>query len=211
MSRNNLYPPLVSPGRLPDTNHMTLHVPDADLTNHFLIAMPALADPNFHHTVTYMCDHNPQGAMGLVINRPLDMGMGELFNHLNISDYDIALGEIPIYQGGPVQTDRGFVLHKPFGEWEASLSIAPNITLTMSQDIIEAIAHGKGPDKYIIALGYAGWGEGQLEQELASNAWLNGPAETSIIFDTSIEQRWNASARLLGVDINQLSNEIGHA
>lgn len=190
---------------------MTLHVPDADLTNHFLIAMPALADPNFHHTVTYMCDHNPQGAMGLVINRPLDMGMGELFNHLNISDYDIALGEIPIYQGGPVQTDRGFVLHKPFGEWEASLSIAPNITLTMSQDIIEAIAHGKGPDKYIIALGYAGWGEGQLEQELASNAWLNGPAETSIIFDTSIEQRWNASARLLGVDINQLSNEIGHA
>ena len=190
---------------------MSLLDPNADLTNHFLIAMPALADPNFHHTVTYMCDHNPDGAMGLVINRPMDMGMGELFRYLNIQDYDLALDNMPIYQGGPVQTERGFVLHSPFGEWEASLEVSPSITLTMSQDIIEAIAHGKGPPQYIIALGYAGWGKGQLEQELANNAWLNGPAESSIIFDTTIEQRWNASAALLGVDISQLSNDIGHA
>lgn len=184
---------------------------NADLTNHFLIAMPALADPNFHHTVTYMCDHNPEGAMGLVVNRPMEMGMGELFRYLNINDYDIALDDQPIYQGGPVQTERGFVLHPPFGEWEASTEVAADITLTMSQDIIEAIAHGEGPEQYIIALGYAGWGKGQLEQELASNAWLNGPAESSVIFDTEIQQRWNASAKLLGVDISQLSNDIGHA
>jgi len=173
--------------------------------------MPALADPNFHHTVTYMCDHNPDGAMGLVINRPLEMGMGELFRYLNINDYDIALDDLPIYQGGPVQTERGFVLHSPMGDWEASMEITPNISMTMSQDIIEAIAHGEGPEHYIITLGYAGWGQGQLEQELASNAWLNGPAESSIIFNTSIEQRWNASAALLGVDISQLSNDVGHA
>jgi len=190
---------------------MSLLDPNADLTNHFLIAMPALADPNFHHTVTYMCDHNPEGAMGLVINRPMEMGMGELFRYLNINDYDIALDDLPIYQGGPVQTERGFVLHTPFGNWEASIEVAPDINMTMSQDIIDAIAHGEGPKQYIIALGYAGWGEGQLEQELASNAWLNGPAESAIIFDTSIEQRWNASAALLGVDISQLSNDIGHA
>jgi len=190
---------------------MTMLDPNADLTNHFLIATPNLADPNFHHTVTYMCDHNPDGAMGLVINRPIGMGLGELFDYLNIYDYDISLNAIPVYQGGPVQTERGFVLHKPFGSWEASLEVSPNITLTMSQDIIEAIAHGAGPDEYIIALGYAGWGRGQLEQELTTNSWINGPAESSIIFNTSIEQRWNASAKLLGVDINQISNDIGHA
>ena len=190
---------------------MSLPDPNAYLTNHFLIAMPALADPNFYHTVTYMCDHTESGAMGLVINRPMGMGMGELFDYLNIRDYDISLDAIPIYQGGPVQTERGFVLHKPFGNWEASIEVAPNITLTMSQDIIEAIAHGAGPEHYLVALGYAGWGKGQLEEELTGNAWLNGPAESSIIFNTSIEQRWNASAKLLGVDINQVSTDVGHA
>jgi len=185
--------------------------PYADLTNHFLIAMPALADPNFHHTVTYICDHNPEGAMGLVINRPMEMGMGELFRYLNINDYDISLDDQPVFQGGPVQIERGFVLHKPFGEWEASIEVSQNIILTMSQDIIEAIAHGNGPEQYMITLGYAGWGKGQLEQELGSNAWLNGPADSAVIFETSIEQRWNASAALLGVDINQVSNDIGHA
>ena len=123
---------------LSDTKHMTSLDPNADLTNHFLIAMPALADPNFHHTVTYMCDHNSEGAMGLVINRPIEMGMGELFHALNINDYDSALDDQPIYQGGPVQTERGFVLHPPFGNWEASMEVSAHITLTMSQDIIEA-------------------------------------------------------------------------
>jgi len=185
--------------------------PADNLTNHFLIAMPNLADPNFHHTVTYMCDHNPEGAMGLVINRPMDLSLGELFDYLDIQNGKQDILNIPVYQGGPVQTERGFVLHKPMGEWEASMPITPQLELTMSQDIIEAIAHGEGPDQYLIALGYAGWGQGQLEAELASNAWLSGPAENAIIFDKPIEQRWNASAALLGVEISQISNDIGHA
>lgn len=182
-----------------------------NLTNHFLIAMPNLADPNFHHTVTYMCDHNQDGAMGLVINRPMDLALGELFDYLEIHDPRVELLDTPVYQGGPVQTERGFVLHNPMGQWEATMPITPQLELTMSQDIIEAIAHGEGPDQYLIALGYAGWGSGQLEAELAGNAWLNGPAESTIIFDKPIEQRWNASAALLGVEINQISNDIGHA
>ncbi|MDH5180431.1 MAG: YqgE/AlgH family protein [Gammaproteobacteria bacterium] len=182
-----------------------------NLTNHFLIAMPGLADPNFYHTVTYLCDHNQDGAMGLVINRPMDLMLGELFDYLNIPNPKIELLDVPIYQGGPVQTDRGFVLHKPMGQWEATMPITPQLELTMSQDIIEAIAYGEGPDQYLIALGYAGWGSGQLEAELASNAWLNGPAESTIIFDKPIDQRWIASAALLGVQISQISPDVGHA
>lgn len=182
-----------------------------NLTNHFLIAMPNLADPNFHHTVTYLCDHNQEGAMGLIINRPMDLALGELFDYLDITNPKVELLDTPVYQGGPVQTERGFVLHNPMGKWEATMPISSQLELTMSQDIIEAIACGEGPDQYLIALGYAGWGSGQLEAELAANAWLNGPAESTIIFDKPIEQRWNASAALLGVEINQISTDIGHA
>ncbi|MGD8925327.1 MAG: YqgE/AlgH family protein [Thioalkalispiraceae bacterium] len=181
------------------------------LTNQFLIAMPALADPNFSHTVTYMCDHNEEGAMGLVINRPLDLDIEELFLHLDINNSRKERGYIPIYQGGPVQTERGFVLHRDIGDWEATLQVTDEIGLTMSQDIIEAIAHDEGPRDYLISLGYAGWGAGQLEDELAANAWLNGPADPSIIFDVPIEQRWTASAQQLGVELQNLSNDVGHA
>jgi len=181
------------------------------LTNQFLIAMPSLADPNFSQTVTYLCDHNEEGAMGIIINRPLDLDANELFSQLDVEIKQRPGGYIPIYQGGPVQTERGFILHKEIGQWEASIEVTENIAVTMSQDIIEAIAHGEGPKDYLIALGYAGWGAGQLEEELAANAWLNGPADPAVIFDTPIEQRWTASARHLGVELNNLSTDVGHA
>ena len=185
--------------------------PAENLTNHFLIAMPNLADPNFYHTVTYICDHNEEGAMGIVINRPLTMDLAELLSYLGVNQFSEDIGHTPIYQGGPVQTERGFVLHKPSGDWEATTHVSEQIDLTMSQDIIESIARGQGPQHYLICLGYAGWGKGQLEREMVDNAWLNGPAETTIIFEQPVEQRWNASAKLLGVDISQISHDIGHA
>jgi putative transcriptional regulator len=183
----------------------------SNLVNHFLIAMPSLADPNFSQTVTYMCDHTEEGAMGLVINRPLEVDFSELLQHLDMQDTRKQPGYVPIYQGGPVQTDRGFVLHEGLGNWEATLAVTDNIGVTMSQDIIEAIAHNQGPARYMVMLGYAGWGNGQLEDELASNAWLNGLADPAILFDTPIEQRWTAAASHLGIELQNLSSDIGHA
>lgn len=181
------------------------------LANHFLIAMPALADPNFSRTVTYLCDHNPEGAMGLVINRPLELTLGELMEHIDVRISDAAIAARTVFQGGPVQNERGFVLHRPLGSWEASLAITADIGITMSRDIVEAIARGAGPQQYLVALGYAGWGAGQLEDEMAANAWLNGPATPDIIFDQPAEQRWDAAAALLGVDLSLLSSDVGHA
>ena len=182
-----------------------------NLTGHFLIAMPNLADPNFFHTVTFLCEHNPAGAMGLVVNRPTDIMLADLAEQIGVEITEPDVANTPVYQGGPVQTERGFVLHTPFGEWDNSLEVTPEVTLTLSQDILEAIGAGVGPEKYIIALGYAGWGEGQLEEELAANAWLNGPADASIIFDTPAESRWTAAASHLGVDLGTLSSDVGHA
>jgi len=181
------------------------------LTNQFLIAMPSLADPNFHGTVTFICEHNEQGAMGIIINRPLDLTLGEVLSHMNIDPKEAAVALYPVYMGGPVQTDRGFVLHNPTGEWESTLHINDELAITTSKDILEDIAAGKGPQRTLVALGYAGWGAGQLEQELADNAWLCGPADNHIIFDTPWGQRWEAAAALMGVDINQISDQIGHA
>ena len=185
--------------------------PTADLTNHFLIAMPNLADPNFFHTVTYICEHNEEGAMGLVINRPLNLQFQELLDHLKLEAVDPEIAQVTIYQGGPVEIDRGFVLHTGKDEWDSTIQVTDNLSVTMSQDIIEAIALGHGPEKYLITLGYAGWGDGQLEEELAHNAWLNGPAEASIIFDLPEEQRWHAAAAHLGIELNLLSTDVGHA
>ena len=182
------------------------------LTNHFLIAMPSLADPNFTHTVTYICEHNAEGAMGVVINRPMGISLAEILPQLKIEaamEIDPAL--IPLYEGGPVQREHGFVLHRPPGEWRSSLGITKAVTLTTSQDILSAIAHGRGPDAYLIALGYAGWGPGQLEEEIAQNSWLSGPADPAILFDLPDASRWQAAAAALGVDLNLLSSEIGHA
>lgn len=181
------------------------------LRNHFLIAMPGLADPNFFHTVTYICEHNDEGAMGIVINRPLDIRLGDVLQHMEIKTLDAAVHDQFILGGGPVQTERGFVVHRPVGEWDVSLPVTDEIAVTTSRDILEALALGAGPGDALLALGYAGWGAGQLEREMAENAWLSGPAEAAILFDTPLEQRWHAAASLLGVDLDSISSEVGHA
>lgn len=185
------------------------------LSNQFLIAMPNLADPEFFHTVSYICNHDEEGAMGVTINRPLDVGLGDLLEHLQMPTDDPDIASIPVYAGGPVQADRGFVLHQTTNtnteEWDASIVVSKSISLTMSQDIIEAIALNEGPEKFLIMLGYAGWSDGQLEQELLSNAWLNGIADEKVIFDTPSENQWTQAAKHLGVELGLMSTEIGHA
>ena len=181
------------------------------LTNQFLIAMPGLEDPNFFHSVTYICEHNDQGALGLVINRPLDMQLGEILQHIKLQHSEPEARQIQVHLGGPVQQDRGFVLHEPLGEWEATLKVTDRIGITSSIDILQAIAKNEGPERSLITLGYAGWGAGQLEQEMAENAWLNGPADPDILFNSPDEERWKAAAASLGVDLDLLSGEAGHA
>ncbi len=182
-----------------------------NLTNNFLIAMPALADPNFFHTVTYVCAHNQEGAMGIIINRPMDLHLNEILSQMNIEASDAQLNDVPVYDGGPVQRERGFVIHKPKGDWEAMLPVGDEIGVTTSRDVLAAVAKGEGPRDALIALGYAGWGAGQLEREIADNAWLSGPVDTRILFDLPHKQRWEAAAALLGVDFDRLSSETGHA
>ena len=181
------------------------------LSNHFLIAMPALDDPNFHHTTTFICEHDEDGALGVVINRPMNMRLAEILKYMDIEPGSEEISATPVYMGGPVQSDRGFVLHEPSGNWEATLKVTDTIGITSSRDILQAIAAGEGPERAIVTLGYAGWGAGQLEQELADNTWLSGPASSKIVFDTPSEQRWQAAAALLGVDLNLLSSDAGHA
>ena len=196
----------------------TTHLPDTvrmdeanSLSNHFLIAMPTLDDPNFHHTTTYICEHNEDGALGVVINRPLEIQLGEILVHMDITTDIEAIQNQTVYMGGPVQSDRGFVLHEPVGNWEATLQVTDTIGITSSRDILDDIAKGEGPEHAIITLGYAGWGAGQLEQELADNTWLSGPASSKIVFETPSEERWLAAAALLGIDLNLLSSDAGHA
>jgi putative transcriptional regulator len=181
------------------------------LTNQFLIAMPALEDPNFFHSVTYICEHNAQGALGLVINRPLDMQLGEILQHIQLADARPEARQIQVHLGGPVQQDRGFVIHEPLGEWEATLKVTDRIGITSSLDILQAIARNEGPERALITLGYAGWGAGQLEQEIAENAWLSGPADPDILFNRPDGERWKAAAASLGIDLDLLSGEAGHA
>jgi putative transcriptional regulator len=181
------------------------------LTNQFLIAMPGLEDPNFFHSVTYICEHNEQGALGLVINRPLDMRLGEILQHIQLQHSEPEARQIQVHLGGPVQQDRGFVLHEPLGGWEATLKVTDRIGITSSIDILQAIAKNEGPERSLITLGYAGWGAGQLEQEMAENAWLSGPADPDILFNSPDEERWKAAAASLGVDLDLLSGEAGHA
>lgn len=181
------------------------------LTNQFLIAMPNLLDPNFFHSVTYICEHNENGAMGIVINQPVDLTLRELITQIGMKHSNSDLLEQAVYRGGPVETERGFVLHQPLGNWESTLGVTETLGISTSNDIIEAIAAGAGPDHCLVALGYAGWGAGQLEQEMVANAWLSGPADARIIFETQAERRWEEAARLLGVDIHQLTGDAGHA
>jgi putative transcriptional regulator len=181
------------------------------LTNQFLIAMPGMADPNFHESVTFICEHNADGALGIVINRPMDVVLDDVLKQLSLTAADQDIGASPVYLGGPVSTERGFVIHEPHGAWEATLKVSESLGVTTSRDILEAVAAGKGPQRCFVALGYAGWMAGQLEEEMKNNAWLSTPADTGIIFDTPVELRWQAAAKLLGVDISLLSGDAGHA
>jgi putative transcriptional regulator len=186
-------------------------MPSINLTNHFLIAMPNMADPNFSKTLTYVCEHNDQGALGVVVNRPIDMTVRGLFERLSLSLKDRQFADAPIYFGGPVQTDRGFVLHLPAGNWQSTLRVRDALGLTTSKDILEAVGRGEGPSKLLVTLGYAGWSAGQLEHELSQNAWLTVEARDAIIFDLPAEERLAAAMELLGIDYARLADGAGHA
>lgn len=181
------------------------------LTNQLLVAMPAMADANFAQTVTFIWEHNHEGALGIIINRPLQMRLAEVFEQLKMPMSPEVLGVDQVLQGGPVQTDRGFVVHHVGGTWEHTRQVSSRIQVTTSPDILAAMAKGTGPSTAIVALGYAGWGPGQLEAELAQNAWLTVPCDERILFETPFEQRWQAAGRLLGVDVATISPHAGHA
>jgi putative transcriptional regulator len=182
-----------------------------DLSHHFLIAMPAMTDPFFAKSLTYVCEHNEQGAMGIVVNRPISLTLSELFAQINMPLNQNELEDMLVHFGGPVQTDRGFVLHEPSGEWQSTLRINDKVGLTTSKDILQAVGEGVGPRHLLVSLGYAGWTEGQLEQELSQNAWLSVPADERIMFDLPAEERLAAAMALLGIDYATLSDEAGHA
>ncbi|OIQ99798.1 hypothetical protein GALL_181950 [mine drainage metagenome] len=182
-----------------------------NLTNHFLIAMPAMTDPFFAKSLTYVCEHNEQGAMGIVVNRPISLTLSELFAQINMPLKPAELEDVLVHFGGPVQTDRGFVLHDTGGPWQSTLQVNDKIGLTTSRDILQAVGEGQGPQHLLVTLGYAGWSEGQLEQELADNAWLSVLASEHILFELPAEERLPAAMALLGIDFASLSDEAGHA
>ena len=181
------------------------------LGNHFLIAVPAMHDPNFSRTVTLLCQHTEEGAMGLMLNRSSEYKLGDVLEQMQITTDDAALAAAPVLIGGPVQPERGFVLHDTGGTWDSSFTISDALSVTTSRDILAAMAEGKGPKHAIVALGYAGWGEGQLEQEMLENAWLTAAAEPEVIFATPPDKRWEAAASRMGIDIATLSTQTGHA
>jgi putative transcriptional regulator len=181
------------------------------LTNQLLIAMPTLGDPHFAQTVTLVCDHSARGALGLILNKPLGMSVREVFDQLEIKAVDGALGERKVLRGGPMQTDRGFVVHRAGGDWDSTLKVSDTLHVTTSRDILAAMARGAGPAEAVVALGYAGWDGGQLEDEIRANAWLSAPVDAGIIFDLPFESRWAAAARLLGVELSRISPIGGNA
>ncbi|MGH8596349.1 MAG: YqgE/AlgH family protein [Gammaproteobacteria bacterium] len=186
-------------------------MPILDLTNQFLIAMPSLEDPNFARTVTYVCAHNEEGAMGIVINRPLDIELGEVLAQMQLESVDPAINARQVFQGGPVHRDRGFIIHRPAIDWGSTIRVTDQIAISTSREILAAISQGGGPTDVLVALGYAGWGAGQLEREMAQNAWLSSPANLDIMFNAPPERRWERAAAELGIDLNLLSTDVGHA
>jgi putative transcriptional regulator len=190
-------------------------VPAINLTNKFLIAMPGMKDGNFAGAVVYMCEHNDKGALGLVINRPIDINLRKLFDKVDLSLDREDLANRPVFLGGPVQTERGFVLHDRLdeegGHYSSSLKIDGGLEMTTSRDVLEALSNGAGPRRVFITLGYSGWTAGQLEEELGRNGWLTVDAEQALIFDTPVEQRYDKALSLLGIDKNFLMGEAGHA
>ena len=181
------------------------------LENHLLIAMPSLGDTFFHRTVTYICEHNEEGAMGLIINLPVNVTLNELLSQLDADKKSLPSLEKMVLTGGPVSPDRGFVLHSPQNSWKSSLALSDEIMITTSKDILMALGTELSPPDYLVTLGYAGWGPGQLEQEIQENSWLTTPADSEILFKTPIEKRWQKAAEKLGIDVAHLSSEVGHA
>ncbi|MCG2583462.1 YqgE/AlgH family protein [Massilia sp. TS11] len=185
-----------------------------NLANHFLIAMPAMQDPIFGGTVVYICEHNDKGVLGVVINKPTDMTMDTLFERIDLkpaAGLDLRLANDPIMFGGPVQDDRGFVLHTPGQAYSSSLRVTDDVAFTTSIDVLEAVAKGDGPQRLLVSIGYAGWSPGQLEDEILRNGWLTVGADAHVLFDLPIEDRYNAALRLLGIDPAMLLSEAGHA
>ena len=185
--------------------------PSDSLTNQLLVAMPGMLDPNFSTTVTLICEHNDDGALGIVINRPTTLRLGGLFEQLAVPYADPETAATPVLAGGPVGTERGFVLHGPGRTYENTLVVSDDISLTLSRDVIDAIAKGDGPEQTLVAVGYAGWEAGQLEQEMLANSWLSVPATPEIVFDTPFADRWDSAARTLGIDIASMTPDAGHA
>ena len=186
-------------------------IPDLNLSNHFLIAMPSMLDPIFGGSVVYLCEHNDRGALGMVINKPTDLRIGDLLSKLDLTAEIAPFAENPVMFGGPVQDDRGFVLHSPPGPFSSMLKVTDDIAFTTSRDVLESVASGKGPDRLLVSIGYAGWAAGQLEDEIGRNGWLTVAADPKVIFDLPINERYTAALKLLGIDPAMLSAGAGHA
>jgi putative transcriptional regulator len=189
-----------------------------NLTNHFLIAMPGLVDALFTKSVVYVCEHSPRGALGLVINKPADISMPDLFGKVELALHRADLTDAPVFQGGPLQVERGFILHEAASNatltrpaYASTMAIAGGLAMTTSKDVLQALADGGGPPKVLVSLGYSSWGEGQLESELGANSWLTVDATRDLIFDTPVEQRYDKALGLLGLQAWMISSQVGHA
>jgi putative transcriptional regulator len=181
------------------------------LANQLLIAMPSLADGHFAQTVSLICEHSDKGALGIVLNKPLGMKLGDVMTQMKLEPSDMRISDQAVLRGGPVHTDRGFVLHRPGGSWDSTHKISKDVQVTTSRDVLAAIARGEGPMDAFVALGYATWDAGQLEQEMLDNAWISLPVDDRIVFELPFEDRWQAAWQLLGVDSSRVSFVAGHA
>ncbi|OBT17371.1 hypothetical protein A9264_00955 [Vibrio sp. UCD-FRSSP16_10] len=185
-----------------------------NLTNHFLVAMPSIEDPYFKRSVIYICEHNENGAMGIMINAPIDITVGGMLKQVELKSANIQAGDSlkqPVHNGGPVSEDRGFILHQPKDKYQSSMVMTDSLTVTTSKDILAVLGTQEEPTQYLVALGYSGWEAGQLESELAENSWLTIEADPNIIFTTPVQDRWSSAVQSLGIDASQLSTQAGHA
>lgn len=181
------------------------------MANHLLVAMPKLNDPHFARSVIFLCEHHERGAVGLVINRPMPYPLSLVFEQLRIEAINININKRPLLSGGPIQPERGFVIHRPFGVWRSSLALRDGVTITTSNDIIRAMANNAGPDDAIVALGYSGWEQGQLDKEVIDDFWLVCPYKDEILYDVPFEDRWLYAGSLIGVDMTKLTINTGNA
>ena len=191
-------------------NKQTKEKDHSYLQGQLLIAMPGLSDPYFEHSVTLICQHNTEGCFGLTINKPIELNINSLFDQLEIHSDNSIINEMPVYRGGPVQIEQGFVIHDSDNKWENTFTICDGLAVTASKDILTDIANGTGPDNFILTLGSASWAPGQMEQEILNNSWLNCPIDKKIIFNTPSENRWQSAADTLGFDMNFISEIAGH-